>query len=223
MADLSSDEFASWLRPRDALSKLNAGEDAAAKKLIVTCILNGRVRIAGQRLSHAGSKPDGIPRPSLVDAEYLCGPWVPEWGEFWSSGLMAFVRHSIAPQGFAVSTVIGVPGFHDQPEIHIFHGVRLDPVAMRHEFDLDLLPDTTVPPKKPARQGDSGRPSGKHGEPIARITKRLLAMSVGEIRSYTAEALSIELREEYRRLGLNPSAEDNARRDAAGILRVVRE
>jgi hypothetical protein len=67
-----------------------------------------------------------------------------------------------------------------------------------------------------------GRPSGKAGEPIARITIRLMKLSREEFATQTASALASDLIAEYSRLGLSPPALSNAEREAAGILRALR-
>lgn len=223
MADPSAEEFASWLRPRGALSMLGVQRDAASEKQIVTRILDSRIRIAGHRLSQTGGKPDAGTKPTLVGGDYLVGPWIIEWDEFWSSGQMSFVRRPIALQGFAVRTIIGVPEFSGQPEVHSFCEVRLDPIAMGHEFDLDLLPAAALPQRKASPERDGGRPGGKHGEPIARITKLMGEKSGDELRSYTAAALGVEVIDEYFKLGLDPPSEANAVRIAAGILKAIKK
>lgn len=75
-------------------------------------------------------------------------------------------------------------------------------------------------PKEPQRKG--GRPAGKYGEPIARLTLRLSKLSVGELAKFTQDSLGRDLIEEFKKLGLDPPSLDNATRDAAGILRAVR-
>jgi hypothetical protein len=67
-----------------------------------------------------------------------------------------------------------------------------------------------------------GRPSGKAGEPIARITIRLMKLSREELGTQTSSALAQELIAEYARLNLLPPALSNAEREAAGILRALR-
>jgi hypothetical protein len=67
-----------------------------------------------------------------------------------------------------------------------------------------------------------GRPSGKAGEPIARITIRLMKLSRVELATQTASALALDLVAEYARLSLRPPALSNAEREAAGILRALR-
>jgi hypothetical protein len=223
MADPFAEEFASWLRPRDALSRLGVAGEANSKNEIAARILQGSIRMAALSSSKAGHKQERTQQPSLIDPNYLHRPWVAEWAEFWSLGQVLFVFDPTPLEGFAVLNIVGSTGSIGQPEIHIFHGVRLDPVAMFREFDLDLLPGTAVPQREgsaAARKG--GRPAGMHGEPIARVTLRLSAMSVEEFRTYTAEALSVELIEEFRAEGLKPPSDVNALRDAAGILRVLR-
>jgi hypothetical protein len=68
-----------------------------------------------------------------------------------------------------------------------------------------------------------GRPSGKAGEPIARITIRLAKLSREELATQTASALAFDLIAEYERLNLLPPALSNAEREAAGILRALRK
>jgi hypothetical protein len=67
-----------------------------------------------------------------------------------------------------------------------------------------------------------GRPSGKAGEPIARITIGLMKLSREELATQTASALALDLVAEYARLSLRPPTLSNAEREAAGILRALR-
>jgi hypothetical protein len=94
---------------------------------------------------------------------------------------------------------------------------------MAREFDLDLLPDIAAPQKEglpPGRKG--GRPAGKDGEPIARVTLRMSTKSPGGLQRSTANAIGVELIEKYLNQGLDPPSGPNACRSAAGILRAVR-
>lgn len=114
-------------------------------------------------------------------------------------------------------------------------GVKLDPHAIiahappRAErpplapLNLSSLIEESSPPTAPPSRAKGGRPAGKHGEPIARVTKRLFKMSTAELSRCTTESVATELIEEYRKLGVPPPHMDNARRDAAGILRAVRD
>lgn len=93
-------------------------------------------------------------------------------------------------------------------------GVRFDPLEIGR-----LFPNTS--PKPVRRKG--GRPAGTSGEPIARLTKHLLSLPATKLAKFKVEALASELIDEYRKLDLNPPHEDNAKRDASGILRALRE
>ena len=72
------------------------------------------------------------------------------------------------------------------------------------------------------KRNQGGRPSGKAGEPIARITIRLMKLSREELAAQTASALAFDVVAEYTRLNLLPPALSNAEREAAGILRALR-
>lgn len=83
---------------------------------------------------------------------------------------------------------------------------------------------TQSPPEPPSKaKKTGGRPSGKHGEPIARITIRLIGQTDKQRAATTAASLANDLIDEYRALDLPPPSLDNAERDAAGILRAVRK
>ena len=102
----------------------------------------------------------------------------------------------------------------------ILYGVRFDPAGIARLFPgLAAKPEAFESSPLAAK---GGRPAGKNGEPIARVTKRLIALPPTELATHTAEAVSADLVEEYRRLELQPPSPDNAKRDAAGILRAVR-
>lgn len=67
-----------------------------------------------------------------------------------------------------------------------------------------------------------GRPAGKYGEPIARVTMRLMALTPDQLALHTAGSVALDLIAEFKKLNLVPPALQNAERDAAGILRAVR-
>ena len=98
-------------------------------------------------------------------------------------------------------------------------GVRFEPRGIEA-----LLPErlqASLDSRAPGRRG--GRRPRTTGEPIARVVMRLMALPASELASYKVEALTAELVAEFRALGLNPPHEDNAKRDASGILRALRE
>jgi hypothetical protein len=84
-----------------------------------------------------------------------------------------------------------------------------------------LITPAHVPDEGTRNKG--GRPSGKAGEPISRITMRLMKLSREELLTQTASALALDLISEYARLNLLPPSPSNAEREAAGILRAVRK
>ena len=86
---------------------------------------------------------------------------------------------------------------------------------------FDPSAELSAPAAAPRSKG--GRRAGKHGQPIARVTRRLLALPPAQLASYTVAAVAAELAEEYRKLGHQPPHPDNAEKDAAGILRAVKE
>jgi hypothetical protein len=90
-----------------------------------------------------------------------------------------------------------------------------DPIELKPKADRQTEP-------APKQTNSGGRPAGKDGEPIARVTLRLLNLSAEKLATYTHEALGSELIDEYKSLGLAPPSLDNAKRNAGGILRAVR-
>ena len=85
---------------------------------------------------------------------------------------------------------------------------------------IALITPAHIPDEAKGNKG--GRPSGKAGEPIARLTIRLMKLSSEELQTQTASALALDLMAEYTRLNLIPPALSNAEREAAGILRALR-
>jgi hypothetical protein len=225
MPKLSVQNFELWLRPRDALARLGQMNDTVLKIAIADRILDGRIRLATQSLNMAAGRDVQVPEPVLIDSTHLHGPWTANWEGFWDLGQLSFVRHTTGLEGFANISIVGAKDASGPAEVHVFRGVRLDPDELAREFDLDhprdasgLVGDTEPPPRN-----KGGRPSDKHGAPIASITKRLLEMPVGDLQRYTAESSAIDLMDEYRKFGLRPSVDVNARKDAIGILSVVRD
>lgn len=112
-------------------------------------------------------------------------------------------------------------GEADKPVSTSAYDVRVD-------RDPRTLPERAPSPPTPSRKATgtgkrAGRPSGTNGEPIARLVKRLLLLPADELAAFKVEALTSELVAEYRALDLPAPHEDNARRDARGILRALRE
>lgn len=78
------------------------------------------------------------------------------------------------------------------------------------------LPDRMPAPRRGGRRG------AQHGEAIASAAVRLAKLSGPELRRYTSDSLALELAEEYKRLGEIPPSDENLKRYAQGLLRVVR-
>ena len=98
-------------------------------------------------------------------------------------------------------------------------GVRFEPRGI--EALLSVRPPARPDSRPQGRSG--GRRPRTTGEPIARVVLRLLALPASELAAYKVDALAAELIDEYRALGINPPHFENASRDAAGILRALRE
>lgn len=126
--------------------------------------------------------------------------------DFWTTGDVHFSR----------DVPFGVPVNLDFDGIYLC--VKLDPKGF-HQVSHSAKPPA-LDEAKSTRKG--GRPAGKNGEPIARLTKHLLSLSESDLANYTVEAATADLIEHYRGLGLQPPSPDNANRDAAGVLRTVR-
>lgn len=108
------------------------------------------------------------------------------------------------------SMVIGMPG----------EALNMSPPVI--ELKPHRAAESPAPPAlPPPERTKGGRPAGKDGEPIARVTKRLLALNEAELGRCTAESVGTELVGEYTSLGLSPPSFDNAKRNASGILRSV--
>lgn len=189
-------EFASWLDPSDVLDFYLQQGDPAPKDRVIAMLCDGLLQAGAAQLILNGHDAGlALILPRL-------------WGmagksDVWSTG--RFRIAAINPNG---------------KSLHVSaYDVRIDP-QIREAVSPLVAPDPA--PTVPTGTAKGGRPAGRHGEPIARVTKRLLAMLPTDISGYTVEAVAAELIEEYRRLGSQPPHLDNARRDASGILRVVR-
>lgn len=67
-----------------------------------------------------------------------------------------------------------------------------------------------------------GRPSSKHGEPIATTTISLLKLSPEALARETGDTVQESLRAEYQRVGVSSPAGNNLEGIAQGVLRAVR-
>ena len=198
---LSAAEFATWLRPIDALAKFENANFQIAASGIVRGLVEGTIVAAAETLTFEGATAHRSRIPA--------GLWRDWPGDndtrFWVTG--DFFRLVGSPSGKVQS----------DHRIEAF-GVRFEPggieplVSERREL---------VGEHRAGRSG--GRRAGTHGEPIARSVKRLLALPPVELASYKVEVLATELADEYRALGLKPPHHDNAKRDASGILRTLRD
>jgi hypothetical protein len=102
------------------------------------------------------------------------------------------------------------------------HDVRFHPTDVA-KLAGSRPSNTSQSPNISGSKRRGGRPSGSHGEPIARVTLKLVELNKIDLARYTATSLGIELEAAYRIAGLSPPTPVNAEKIAAGILRVVRE
>jgi hypothetical protein len=191
----TAEEFEAWLHPSDVIERYHQQRELHPRLLASGMLADGLLRAAARQLILNG-RDHGL---ALIPREI----WLfAGESEIWSEG-----RFKITHVG--AKGIITISAYD----------VRIDPMIR------ELPPPGPAPVQasgNPPSRAKGGRPAGKHGEPIARVTTRLLAMPPDQLASYTADALAAELVEEYRKLGLPPPSVPNARRDAAGILRAVR-
>jgi hypothetical protein len=193
-------EFATWLRPIVALAMFEANFHSTASA-IATGLVTGSIGAAAETLTfegatvHRGRIPAGLWNNWRSDNDAL----------FWVTGDFCRV---VAPSLGEICIDHRVEAF----------GVRFDPTGV--ESLLGIRRDLSAGNR--ARRS-VGRRAGTNGEPIARVVKRLVPLPSARLASYKVETLAAELAEEYRALGLRPPHLDNARRDARGILRALRE
>lgn len=234
---LSEAKIASWLRPSEALELLPADWDMSRKRrTILRRLADGDIKAFALKAKYWDQRGSRPARLVSIGQHLWSPPWQLYDRDFWVVGDVAFDNEK-PPQAFYV---VRLDELNDEPEDATmgasFTGVRFDPVSFRQAFDLpassppadqevDANPPTAPPPAKPTKRvtGKGGRPAGKHGQPMARVTRRLLKMSPGDLASCTVDSVAAELTAEYQELGLPPPHPDNAWKDAAGILRVVRE
>ncbi|MGY4398084.1 hypothetical protein ACVWZA_003286 [Sphingomonas sp. UYAg733] len=190
-------DLAAWYSPALALGLLNHINFENVAKQIGPALASGHLTAAATTLTIGDAAMHSTDIPSSLWATWSAQKDL----RFWATGNL------IRP----------IEGSRDA--INAF-GVRLDPVGLALLFPNLGGPPAFVEAGLVSIKG--GRPAGKNGEPIAGVAKRLLALTEADLASYTAEAVATELVEEYRRLHLQPPSSDNAKRDAAGILRAVR-
>ena len=233
----TEEEFNGWIMPRDALGALPQRIEGGTKRRWIMARLQGGMVIAVGRSAQRNFE-DPIPFTRVATRYWQM--W-DDWGDddFWELGDAVFIQ-------------AGAGGYGSVRSTFRFFDVRFDPASFSgrppapapdaletpkdypggatwvdREYDSNFLPaaDPASPPTPeppPSARNRGGRPSGKHGEPIARITMRLVALPPEKLAAYTAAALALELIEEFKRLTLDPPSLANAERDAAGILRAVR-
>lgn len=193
---ISREDFTAWYSPALTLGLLDRINFENVARLIHPALSSGFVKAVTETLTIEGAAVHLAELPASVWTT-----WTPQADlRFWATGNLI---RPIQGKGTAISAF----------------GVRFDPAGLALIFPDIASPVGTQPSYPPAK---GGRPAGKNGEPIASMAKRLLGLPAGELASYTAEAVAAELVEEYRRLNLQPPSPDNAKRDAAGILRAVR-
>lgn len=197
MGELSEETFADWWHPSDVIEHYHQQRELDPRSLVADMLADGLLRAGAQRFILNG-RDHGL---AFIPREL----WPLAAGsEVWSEGRFRFM-HVRAKGDITVSA----------------YNVKIDPELQAVPAPAARKGPAKPPAPKEARRG--GRPAGTNGEPIARITMRLLAMPPVEIVSYKVESLASDLIAEYRALGLNPPHEDNAKRDASGILRALRE
>ncbi|QNA83883.1 hypothetical protein G4G27_07700 [Sphingomonas sp. So64.6b] len=194
---ISRDDFATWYSPALTLGLLDTVNFESVARLVHPALASGDLRTTAETLTVEDAAAHLKRLPASL--------WV-TWDarldlRFWAT---ANLIRQIHGQSTGISA----------------YGVRFDPAGLARLFPgMAKRPEST---EAPTPQAKGGRPAGKNGEPIARIAKRLIALTAGELVLYTAEAVASELISEYQRLNLQPPSPDNARRDAQGILRAVR-
>jgi len=197
---VSETEFGKWLRPVSVLAMAETQNFHTIALMIGDALLKGDILAAAATLNfedatvHRGTIPKGLWR----------GWFSRNDTKFWATG--DYTRE-IANQS-------GREPLDSQIKAY---GVRFRPDGI-----IRLFPDASNRPV-PSGKTRGGRRAGTNGEPIARLAKRLLALSSADLASYKVEAVASELCSEYEALGLRPPHEDNARGDARGILKAIRE
>lgn len=200
-------EFDASLAPRDALVRFRYAVPVAITQLFRELQFARIVAIADQAI---------VTRDGQTSIFHLVvvptWVWSRELGEqedFWDTG---YLERGLPNRGLDINA---------NRWIRLFD-IRFWPEGL--PGGADSVSDATKPEVNEPSMGKpkGGRPSGKHGEPIARITMRMLSLPPQELASFTAASLAQELIAEFKRLNLVPPSLDNAERDAAGILRAVR-
>lgn len=214
-ADISAEDFGRWLSPRQALEILTTEWSyEVAMDTIVRYLMHGEMLARADKVKLTIHGDTMEFRRTRIPADQWGPGSPPHISHFWENGLFDWADGSS----------------YNKREFSAFD-VRFDPVVIRAMLKPSISPGGAVPspqPTKAAHPVDDevkrrvGRPAGKDGEPIARLTKRLLALPPEELATYTHEALGAELIEEYKKLRLHPPSADNATRNAGGILRAVR-
>jgi hypothetical protein len=237
---ISEEEFSRWLKPKRALDVLTDSMSySAALNAVVRYLMSGMLRARADTViaDNGGERttyPRGpIPRDAWDDERpsYSSPFWengLFDWSDGFGHGGREFSAFDVRFDPAVVYKMAGreappvtTPEEAPAPATQMtgFLGPRLQDRGRAARPNPPPSISETPPASAPRR---GGRPAGKYGEPIARITLRLAALPPEKLARYTAEALGLELIAEFKSLGLSPPSEDNAARDAAGILRVVR-
>ena len=199
MGEPSAEAFADWLQLSDVVEHYYQAGEREPDALVVAMLGDGQLRAAAGKLVVDG-RDRGLAMipPGIWDMAARTDVWVT--GRF-------RLHRAKGERSVTISA----------------YDVRVDPEIQALPTGRAERPAAPPPTPPPPTGKRPGRPSGTHGEPIARVVKRLLSLPESELRGYKVEALTSDLQAEYRALGLSPPHEDNARREARGILHALRE
>ncbi len=195
----TAEEFEAWLHPSDVIEYYHQQRELHPRSLASGMLADGLLRAAARQLILNG-RDHGL---ALIpkDTWLLAGE-----SEVWSEGNFRFTH--VGAKG-----IISINAYD----------VRIDPDIQTLPTPEKVVapPPSASPPKEKAPKG--GRRPRLNGEPITRVVKRLLVLPASELASYKVEVLATELAAEYEVSGIRPPHYDNIKKDASGILRVLRE
>jgi len=207
-----------WISAHDARTHVSkaAGSRVEALALLREALVGGMMWTRGV--------PSGAEHRNKVQADFGLSvnddcQRVPIHPSFWAAATKEDEAKWNWPAG-EFSASLGDPS-----EPQKYFGVEfpiIDVDALCEDNGLTIGATATSEMSPPSLgNGKGGRPSGNHGEPIARLTLKLSAVD-GTLDNYTGESLVPELVEEYVNAGLRVPGDANLLGFCRGILRVAR-
>ena len=214
-------EHANWMTSGQAAEAAGGGYEGAAELVrhgregLLEARCRKLVAVRGGRESEALTDDSGWtsvpPEVWAVVMEGWCLPFV-KMGFYDETGRIDAGDSRKGVRAFGIQ-------FRADQVAEIFGSPEAPP--QREIASLAGAAPTVGPQSKAPNAG--GRPSDKHGEPIAKVTAGLIKAPIDQLRNETGDSLALTLSEAYRAAGTAPPTGKNLEGICWGILRTVKD